>query len=299
MDCGAVARLSRPGNNYHAAMSAISLPFRRPFLLAALALAALPGCAPGRIGPAHSAWHAQLERWAGVQALLLGEQHDVPAHQQWEADTVAWLAARGRLAALVIEMAEAGAGTDGLPPGASEDQVRAALRWNEDAWPWQRYAAPVMAAVAASVPVRGGNLDAAALRAAMRDEPLDTHLGADALARQRRAIEDGHCGLLPPARVQPMVRVQLARDASLARTLRQSLRPGRTAVLLAGYGHVQRSLGVPTWLGPDITAKVAIAGENQARSAIEMEADWHQETPAAPLVDHCAALRARWPGAAR
>ncbi len=270
---------------------------RRPLVLA---LALLPGCMPlarpgGEAQDALSAWHAQLGHWQGVPALLLGEQHDAPEHQQWAEDSVRWLAARGRLAALVIEMAEAGAATDGLARAASSAQVRAALRWDEAAWPWQRYAGPVMAAVAAGVPVRGGNLDAAALRAAQQDAALDAHLPAEALARQRTAIEDGHCGLLPPARVGPMVRVQLARDASLARTLRQTLRPGRTALLLAGSGHVQRSLGVPTWLGNDFESKVAIAQAGRRGDAIEKEADYIHPTPARAAEDYCAGLRAHWP----
>ncbi len=176
--------------------------------------------------------------------------------------------------------------------------MRAALRWDEAAWPWQRYAGPVMAAVAAGVPVRGGDLDAAALRAAQQDAALDAHLPPAALARQRAAIEDGHCGLLPPARVAPMVRVQLARDASLARALRQALRPGRTALLLAGSGHVQRSLGVPTWLGQEVAHKVAIAQVEGRPAAIEKEADFIQPTAARAAEDYCAGLRARWPAPA-
>jgi len=284
----------------------IPLRARRRALLAGLALTVLAGCAapPDRAtagpapGDADVAWLAQLQRWQGVPVLLLGEQHDVPAHQQWEQATVQWLAARGWLAALVLEMAEAGTAADGLPPTASADAVRARLRWNERLWPWEHYAGAIMAAVAAGVPVRGANLDAAALRAALQDATLDAHLPPPALARQRRAIEDGHCGLLPPARVQPMVRVQLARDASFARQLQQSLQPGRTALLLAGGGHVLRDLGVPTWLPPGLESKVALAHVYQGQPATEKGADYRHATDAPPASDHCAGLRGRWPGGA-
>ncbi|AVP56261.1 ChaN family lipoprotein [Pulveribacter suum] len=276
-------------------MSAFSIPLRRLAPVCALAAAVLSGCVSPASRLQGDAWQAQLARWQGAPALLLGEQHDAPAHQQWQQQTVQWLAARGQLAALVLEMAEAGAATDGLAPQASAAQVRAALRWNDAAWPWPRYADVVMAAVAAGVPVRGGNLDAAGLRAAMQDETLDAHLPPAPLARQREAIEQGHCGLLPPARVQPLVRVQLARDARLARTVQQALQPGRTVVLVAGHGHVQRSLGVPTWLPADLRPKVAIAQAGRALAAIESEADFIQPTPALPPEDYCAGLRARWP----
>ncbi|HRN63871.1 MAG TPA: ChaN family lipoprotein [Alicycliphilus sp.] len=262
-----------------------------------LVLLALPGCAlqpPST--PADSAWQAELERWPASDALLLGEQHDAPEHQRWEADSVRWLAERGRLAALVIEMAEAGTGTDGLPPDANAAQVYAALRWNEAAWPWERYRAVVMAAVAAGVPVRGGNLPRSRMRAAMQDEALDRHLPPAALALQRNAIEEGHCGLLPADRVMPMVRIQLARDASMAQVVQQARQDGRTVLLAAGWGHVRRDLGVPTWLPANFNAKVAIAQAGQARAAIESEANYIHPTPALAPRDHCAELRARPPG---
>ena len=262
-----------------------------------LVLLALPGCAlqpPST--PADSAWQAELERWPASDALLLGEQHDAPEHQRWEADSVRWLAERGRLAALVIEMAEAGTGTDGLPPDANAAQVYAALRWNEAAWPWERYRAVVMAAVAAGVPVRGGNLPRSRMRAAMQDEALDRHLPPAALALQRNAIEEGHCGLLPADRVMPMVRIQLARDASMAQVVQQARQEGRTVLLAAGWGHVRRDLGVPTWLPANFNAKVAIAQAGQARAAIESEVNYIHPTPALAPRDHCAELRARPPG---
>lgn len=262
-----------------------------------LVLLALPGCALQPLStPADSAWQAELERWPASDALLLGEQHDAPEHQRWEADSVRWLAERGRLAALVIEMAEAGTGTDGLPPDANAAQVYAALRWNEAAWPWERYRAVVMAAVAAGVPVRGGNLPRSRMRAAMQDEALDRHLPPAALALQRNAIEEGHCGLLPADRVMPMVRIQLARDASMAQVVQQARQEGRTVLLAAGWGHVRRDLGVPTWLPANFNAKVAIAQAGQARAAIESEANYIHPTPALAPRDHCAELRARPPG---
>ena len=262
-----------------------------------LVLLALPGCALQPLStPADSAWQAELERWPASDALLLGEQHDAPEHQRWEADSVRWLAERGRLAALVIEMAEAGTGTDGLPPDANAAQVYAALRWNEAAWPWERYRAVIMAAVAAGVPVRGGNLPRSRMRAAMQDEALDRHLPPAALALQRNAIEEGHCGLLPADRVMPMVRIQLARDASMAQVVQQARQEGRTVLLAAGWGHVRRDLGVPTWLPANFNAKVAIAQAGQARAAIESEANYIHPTPALAPRDHCAELRARPPG---
>jgi uncharacterized iron-regulated protein len=208
---------------------------------AVLALAACAGPAKGREETA---------------ALLLGEQHDAPAHQEQHARVVADLAARGRLAGLALEMAEQGGGTAGLPPSASEVAVRAALRWDEAGWPWAPYAPAVMAAVRAGVPVAGANLPRAKMRAAMADASLDGLLPAEALDRQREAMRDGHCGLLPESQLGPMARIQVARDQAMAQTvatLANQAAPGQRVVLLAGAAHVDVELGVPRHLPTALT----------------------------------------------
>ena len=79
--------------------------------------------------------HAQ----ASERMLIFGEQHDQPDQQRQVADTVQALAAQGRLAAVVLEMAEAPHSTTTLPRDASEAQAREALQWK--GWPWESYAA--------------------------------------------------------------------------------------------------------------------------------------------------------------
>lgn len=238
---------------------------RRAGLAAAAAAAlALAACA----GPA-------LER-EQASVLLLGEQHDASAHQEQHARVVVELAARGRLAGLALEMAEQEGGTAGLPPSATEAEVRAALRWDETAWPWAPYAPAVMAAVRAGVPVAGANLPRARMRAAMADARLDSLLPADAWARQREAIRDGHCGLLPESQWGQMARIQVARDLTMAQTvaaLVQRAAPGQRVVLLAGSAHVDAGLGVPRHL--------------PAALAVQVQA-WPSQPPQR---DYCEALR--------
>jgi len=260
-----------------------------------LPLALLCACATPT--PLDTAWRDALSAQPPTPLLLLGEQHDAPEHQQWEQATVQWLAQRGQLAALVIEMAEAGTSTEGLPPTASEAEVRGALRWPDSAWPWADYGPVVMAAVRAGAPVLGGNLPRARLASARRDVALEARLPPEALARQHADVREGHCGLLPEGQIPAMARIQLARDQSLAQTAQRALRPGRTVVLAAGHQHVQRSLGVPAWLPQGLDYKVAIAQAGQARPAIEKEADYIQKTPALPARDYCAELRAQWQSA--
>ncbi|MCW5261700.1 hypothetical protein D5045_16430 [Verminephrobacter eiseniae] len=257
-------------------------------LAGALLLAGCAGSAP----PAP--WPGRLLGLLPADALLLGEQHDAAEHQRLQRQAVQWLAARGQLAAVVIEMAEHGHGTRGLPRQASQAQARAALQWNDAAWPWSSYGPVVMAAVAAGVPVLGGNLPRSRLRAAMDDAAWDRHLPAPALQRQYDALRQGHCGLLPEAQLVPMARMQIARDASLARTVQQALHPGQSVLLLAGNGHVLRRLGVPTHWPASLVSKVVVMQTLQtqsARTAIDDEADMVITTPALPPRDACAVLR--------
>lgn len=266
---------------------------RLPGLAAAVLLAAaLAGCTHSPTTP--RSWSQQLQGWSGAPIVLLGEQHDAEAHQAWQQATVQALAGEGRLAALVIEMAPRTGSTAALARDAGEAQVQQALDWQDAAWPWPRYRGVVMAAVGAGVPVLGGNLPRAGMREAMRDEAFDTHLPAAGWQRQLDAIRDGHCGLLPEAQLAPMARIQLARDASMAEAARAAIQPGKTVLLVAGRGHVLRSVGIPTWLPEGAGAKVAIAQAGAESLDPPSDADWLQRTDALPAKDHCAELRERF-----
>lgn len=215
-----------------------------PLLAAALLLA---GCAA--LQPATQAW---------VPALLLGEQHDAPDHQRRHREVIESLAARQLLAAVVLEMAAQGRSTAGLAPLASEDEVREALAWNTQAWPWEGYGPAVMVAVRAGVPVLGANLSRERMRSAMGDAQLDGALAEPLLRRQQEAIRQGHCGLLPETQIAPMTRVQIARDRAMAQAVADAAVPGKTVVLLAGAGHVDPQMGVPLHLPRQLRAEAVM-----------------------------------------
>lgn len=241
-----------------------------------------------------SQWPAVLQRHAPPQVLLLGEQHDAPEHQQWQHATVQTLIARQQLTALVLEMADQGGDTRSLPRDASEAAVQSALQWNDKGWPWQAYGPAVMATVRAGIPVFGGNLPRADMRQVMQDSAWDGHLPVTAWEQQRQAIRSGHCDLLPEGQITPMARIQLAKDARMAHTMAQQVQSGKTVVLIAGRGHVLRSIGVPTWLPADITRTIAIGQAGDKAQAEPGDSDYVVRTPALPDKDHCAGLRAQW-----
>lgn len=231
-----------------------------------------------------------------ARVILLGEQHDAEAHQALQKAAVTQLVAEDRLEALVLEMAEQGRDTRGLPGLASEALVRERLAWDDEAWPWRRYSPVVMAAVRAGVPVVGGNLPRTIMGSVMRDTARDSALDETARARQTDDIRLSHCGLLPESQVPGMVRIQIARDQAMAGTVAGLVKPGRSVVLIAGARHVARDLGVPLHWSPTLRAEAHVvvmqAGTAPGETAASADTVW--TTPALPDKDHCAELRTRW-----
>jgi uncharacterized iron-regulated protein len=229
-----------------------------------------------------------------ADALLLGEQHDAPDHQRIEREVVQVLAARQALAALALEMAEQGRSTAALPKNASEDEVRAALQWNDKNWPWASYGPAVMTAVGAGAPVLGANLPRAQMRVAMDDRQLELRLKGPALKAQQQLIRFGHCEALPESQITPMTRIQIARDIAMAQTVTGAVVPGKTVLLLAGAGHVDRTLGVPQHLPSRLNAKSIGLIDETAQDAAETSARFNLAWPArpAPEKDYCAEFKA-------
>ncbi len=230
-----------------------------------------------------------------ADVILLGEQHDAHEHQRIQQQVVESLAARGLLAAVALEMAERGSSTAGLARDATPDQVQAALRWNDAAWPWAAYGPAVMATVRAGVPVLGANLPRNQTSDAINNSALDAHLSASWLEQQRNSIREGHCGLLPESQIVPMTRIQIARDVAMAETIVAARQPGKTVLLIAGAVHVLRERGVPTHLPPDLQSKVILAQAQWVPTATNSGADAVWATPPLPPKDYCAALRQQWP----
>lgn len=281
----------------------------RLLLFAAFCLALLGTVACAHPAALSNAEQARLATLWPTDLLLVGEQHDAPEHQRLQRQLVDWLASRGQLAALTLEMAERGQSSAGLPRDADEAAVRRALAWDDAGWPWASYGPVVMAAVRAGVPVLGANLPRGELRAAMADASLDARVPAAALAEQRQRMRDGHCGLLPEGQITPMARVQIARDIAMAEVAAGARQPSRTVLLVAGNGHVERSLGVPLHLPADLSFKVLSARAGQTQTAIDSGAndarpqaatdgaDLVWPTPPVPPRDYCAELGRTAPAA--
>ncbi|MGJ7486110.1 ChaN family lipoprotein [Variovorax sp. LT2P21] len=255
-------------------------------------LAALAGCAAAP--PAADAPVARrIAALLPADAVLIGEQHDAPEHHVIEREAVEALVARGRLAALTLEMADEGNGTGHLPADATEAQVQTALSWNDKAWPWGHYGPAVMAAVRAGVPVTGANLPRARMKDAMADVSLDAQLSDSARRAQQKAVREGHCNLLPESQIGPMTRIQIARDRAMAQAIVKARQPGKTVLLIAGAGHVLRPLGVPQHLPSDMKLAsvqlLATASATPEGPTSDYDIIW--STPPLPPQDYCAGVK--------
>jgi uncharacterized iron-regulated protein len=223
--------------------------------------------------------------------LLLGEQHDAPDHHRQHLAAVQTLAELGELAGVVLEMADAGHHTRALPADATETQVQQALAWRDNAWPWAHYGPAVMAAVAARVPVVGGNLPRQRNAQVMKEPEWDTRVPPEVLTEQRNAVRDGHCNLLPSGQIGPMTRIQLARDVQLAQAVQAALVRGKTVLLLTGSQHAHRQWGVPVHLQPGVRVKTVRLDASGPRPDDTTGFDAVWTTPPLPPKDHCAELR--------
>lgn len=242
---------------------------------------------------AQNDWRSQIRTLPDAELILLGEQHDAPEHQELARLSVEVLANKKVLSALVLEMADAGVSTEGMPMESSEATVRERLKWNDAGWPWSRYGPVVMEAVRAGVPVAGSNLPRSAMAAVMKEDALDGKVPSAVLAVHRERMIEGHCGLLPESQVPAMARIQIARDERMAQTASLWIRSGKSILLLAGAEHVKKDRGIPLLLDAKSKSKVAVIWM-QASTSVNKDpklADYDWQTPPVPFKDYCADMK--------
>lgn len=208
-----------------------------------------------------------VAKLAVARFVLLGEKHDNSDHHRLQAWLVQRLVAQQR-PAIALEAID-----EGQAPAleahlafrpADADGIGKALDWRDSGWPdWQHYApvvrpvlaqgGPILATIPAQGVVRAASRNgiAALPPARVRALGLETDLPAPDRAVLARAIDEGHCRMLPPEALGSMVTVQRIKDAAMARALIDgtSLAGRDMAILIAGNGHVRRDHGVPWHLG--------------------------------------------------
>jgi uncharacterized iron-regulated protein len=256
---------------------------------------------------------AIADRARGADVVYLGEQHDNPTHHSHQRAVVEALVARGGRPALAFEMLEEDQQADvdqALGRTLSARDLDERLRWRTRGWPdFGMYQPLFEIAAREKLPVIALDLDPAVSRRIAREglaslgaraEGLASRLVADPAREDAIAgvIREGHCGLLPEARLPTMVEAWHARNVTMARRLAAALDRGLTVVVIVGRGH-QAAGGLPAQLAAlrpgtrqvvvDMIEAPADARPEAAVGAAAGDAIWL--TPAVERGDPCAGLR--------
>lgn len=151
-------------------------------------------------------------------------------------------------------------------------------------WEWNFYKPVIETALKLGLPIIAANLSstdamkivrnglgAALSNEVLRDFNLDRPLDNDLFQKQKIAIDNGHCNILPSSAFKGMVNAQVARDVWMAKTIRENSSNG--LILLAGNGHVQKDIGVYRWLSDTERSRTEVIGFTEGGSEIEKEAE--------------------------
>ncbi len=267
-----------------------------------------PG-APGALVPPEVVRVLRASRPPAV--LALGEVHDHAGLHRLRLDWLRALVAAAPGMAIALEQLDVSRqhALDAARAAGVIDPRALALAggFDFDGWTWPHYEPVIELALARGLPLVGANLPVAEVAAIARGartggEPPAGWTPADEQA-QRRLLDEGHCGLMPPAALAPMARAQRARDAAMAQALARAAAAHRMpVVLLAGNGHVRRDLGVPRFLAAAGHAGTTLAvgfveetaGTGEAVADGQGLYDWRVALPATPRPDPCEALRERF-----
>ena len=109
------------------------------------------------------------------------------------------------------------------------------------------------------------------------------------LAVQKKAIQEGHCNMLPAQAISPMVRGQIARDVWMAHVVNGV--SNAPIVLIPGNGYVRKDAGFLQWLTVQNQAKTQVHG--YLESVDKTDADWYDHLHVVPAVvreDPCLAF---------
>lgn len=242
--------------------------------------------------------HAEVSDAArAAQIVVLGEQHDNPAHHVRQAEWVAALEPK----ALVFEMLTQEQGVRANEQWSSQSELDALTGWSETAWPSFDMYYPIFAA-APDAMMFGAGLTREDLQGLL-DQPLAEHLLAEKFGlasppdQNEQAVREvlqaeAHCNALPEALLPMMVDAQRFRDIWLAdAALRALEQTGGPVVVITGNGHARADWGMPALVmhaAPAVDIFALAQGEEGAdvRGGFSLTLD----APAPERGDPCAAF---------
>ncbi|MGB0468779.1 MAG: ChaN family lipoprotein [Pontibacterium sp.] len=238
-----------------------------------------------------------FERLHKASAILIGEKHDNPDHHHIETEILSHLLKDAPDLTVVLEVLDASQtqALTGLLPKDSDSQLQTKLNWPDKTWPWGDYGPLIKQAVTHDALLVAGNLSrtqmktvySAGSEALEQDSSLSTALAVSQTVRER-LLEDvyqQHCKLIPKNKLQPMVNIQLARDARMAHRLAEHAIKAPT-ILIAGSFHVRKDTAVPLhlkYINAELKPVVLILHEVNTDS-LKFEGYLSQQAPIADYI---------------
>jgi uncharacterized iron-regulated protein len=279
---------------------------RRPWIAGnALAALLLTGCAAGTRDTDLTA-RALAAQMQQRPVVLLGEVHDNVEQHAVRAQALALLLKAGQRPALAFEQfdRQLQPDIDRVRAQAAADTVDRLIVLGGPGWNWRLYRPFLELAVRYQLPIVAANLSRADATRVSKDgfgavfDPSEQHeLGLDALPAelllaQQQAVDEGHCHRMPAQMLPALARAQIARDATLARSIGPYLQRG--VVLLTGNGHIRRDIGVPRFVPAeqrDRLISIALIEDDRSDGDVPAHAfDAIFRTPAQRRVDPCQLL---------
>ncbi len=245
-----------------------------------------------------------------AQFAFVGEKHDNPDHHRIEADLIAARLDKQPGSAVVFEMLD-----DAQRPLLSKlsaddalETIRQTLQWPEKGWDLATYG-PLFQATLRNGQLVAGNIDKAFItriytqgESMLDGNPRFRSVPLSSASTRQHLLDrifEAHCRMQARTSLQPMLAIQLAKDASMANAMYDA----QPALLIAGGEHARSDTGVPSQLralDPDASQVViqlmeVTAGQDDPHLAMQEAgpADYYWFTPAAESKDYCAEVKGR------
>ena len=248
-----------------------------------------------------------LAAFGEARIAYVGEKHDNPDHHRLEAELIAARLKAKPGSAVVFEMLDEAQAPKlaSLAPDDDLHAIRARLEWPAKGWDLAVYG-PLFQQALREGRLVAGNIGKARIgqlygggEALLKDDPRFATVAKAAPAVRAHLLDsifEAHCRMQARESLQPMLAIQLAKDASMADALRREA----PAMLVAGGEHVRGDSGVPTHAG-DAKNRVIVQllevreGADDARAYLDEAgtADYYWFTPATEARDHCADVKGR------
>ena len=253
---------------------------------------------------------------ARTRHILIGEKHDNPDHQQLELFLLEALNEQtekdSETFSVVFEMLDSSqqkyvdsvakvlASNEDL--ALSAEKIKADLQWPEHGWIWDDYADVIGWVLNSRVTLYAGNIDSSQMNSVYQNGIDAEFDSAKALREELRQplldqVYEGHCKLMEKESLSPMVDVQLAKDAAMAKALTEA--DTDKSILIAGTGHTRIDSAVPSHLRLNSSGSVLSVALVEVDPGLPSATDYEMSdrfdvlifTPVANQRDYCAELK--------